>query len=204
MPSMEPEARPGREHEGGTHGGSEHGDRKVDGGAHKVKSTAIASTTVARTTIDGARRRQGHTCASDAGCPPPHPLGPTVPPTEKVLGRTRACQSAHPWNRFVCSCRITNPMRECFQPSDTYSYVASSVSRNLVPPSRIVQGSFSLEEHRIMHDAQPVTLTKNYRSGFLRLEGHLTKVGPDSLTVATSLPYASSKTHSLLNHRPQG
>jgi len=99
---------------------------------------------------------------------------------------------------------MSNRMRECFQLSDTYSYVASSVSRNLVPPPRLVQGSFSLEEQRIMHDAQTVTLTKKYRSGFLRLEGHLTKVGPDSLTVATSLPCASSKTHSLLNHRAQG
>jgi len=54
-----------------------------------------------------------------------------------------------------------------------------------------------------MHDAPPVTLTENRRSGFLKLKEQWTKPGADNLNVATSLPWASSKTHSHIDHGAQ-
>jgi len=58
---------------------------------------------------------------------------------------------------------MTNRIRECFQLSVTYIYVASSMSRNLTTGTTVSasSGQFSIAEQRIMHDARTVTLTKN-------------------------------------------
>ena len=56
---------------------------------------------------------------------------------------------------------------------------------------------------RIMHDAPPVPLTENRRSGILELKGQLTEPGVDSLNAATSLHCSSSKTHSHIDYGAQ-